>query len=68
MHLYLPFCFERATYRQYTEEMLRLAKKLYDRGVKLYATPGTAAAIARLGVAVNFVAGLPKMLELLEPS
>ena len=48
------------------EEMIKLAKKLADRGVKLYATPGTAAAIARLGVSVTFVPGIDKMLSLVE--
>ena len=41
-------------------------KQLEDRGVKLYATPGTAAAIARLGVSVTFVPGIDKMLSLVE--
>ncbi|MDO4573420.1 MAG: carbamoyl-phosphate synthase large subunit, partial [Clostridia bacterium] len=37
------------------QEIISLAKRFYDLGIRLYATRGTAAAIAQLGIAVTAV-------------
>ena len=38
------------------QEIISTAKRFYDQGMRLYATPGTAEAIARLGISVQAVA------------
>ncbi len=47
------------------QEILSLAKRFYDLGLKLYATEGTAVAISSLGIEVQtaFVADIPALME-----
>ena len=48
------------------QESISLAKRFYDLGLRLYATTGTAAAIAQLGIAVESVADRGAIYALLE--
>ena len=48
------------------QEVLGLARRLHDTGLRLYATPGTAGAIASLGIAVTPVADSQEITRLME--
>ncbi len=48
------------------QEVLGLARRLHDTGLRLYATPGTAGAIASLGIAVTPVADSLEITRLME--